>query len=122
MEHPISRKMHGAADYSYAALVAAAPETFGFSDNKTATTLCRILGGSVLAATVLTRAEWGLIKTIPFKTHLTLDVLSGALTLTAPWLFGFANDSRARNAVMAFGATSVAAGLLTEPEEMPSQP
>lgn len=118
MEKPISRKMHGAADYSYAALAAAAPEAFGFSDNKTATTLCRVLGGGVLAATLFTRAEWGLVKFIPFKTHLTLDVISGALTLTAPWLFGFAKDTRARNAVMAFGATSVVAGLLTEPEEM----
>lgn len=120
MNKPISRRMHGAADYSYAALVAAAPETFGFSTDKTATTLCRILGGSVLAATLLTRAEWGLVKAIPFKTHLAIDVLSGALTLTAPWLFGFAKDARARNTVLAFGATSVIAGLLTEPEEMPA--
>lgn len=119
MNKPISRQLHGVADYSYAPLVAAAPELAGFTNNKTATTLCRAVGGGVLTATLFTRAEWGLVKAIPFKTHLTLDVVVGALTLTAPWLFGFSGNTRARNAFLAMGATSVVAGLLTQPEEMP---
>ncbi|MGF7215235.1 hypothetical protein GGR92_001375 [Spirosoma lacussanchae] len=120
MNKPISRQQHGLADYTYAPLVATAPETLGFSDNQTATTLCRLLGGGVLAATLFTRAEWGLVKAIPFKTHLTLDVMSGALATAAPWLFGFSRNTRARNAFLAMGATSlVVGGLLTQSNEMP---
>lgn len=118
MEKPISRKMHGAADYAYAALSAVLPEIAGFEEEKKAKLLCRIISGGTLTYTLLTRAEWGLFKVIPFKVHLTTDFTAGIFTLTAPWLFKFAENKNARNAFLALGITSVVASLLTEPEEM----
>lgn len=41
MEKPISRKMHGAADYAYAALSAVLPEIAGFEEKKSKTALPR---------------------------------------------------------------------------------
>ncbi len=118
MEKPISRKMHGGADYIYAALTAVLPELAGFEEAEKAKLLCRIISGGTLAYTLFTRAEWGLFKLIPFKAHLMTDFTAGIFTLGAPWIFKFSANKKARNAFLAIGLTSVVASLLTEPEEM----
>ncbi len=118
MEKPISRKLHGAADYAYAALTAILPELAGFEDDKTAKNLCRIISSGTLTYTLFTRAEWGLFRLIPFKAHLITDFTAGIFTLGAPWIFKFSGNKKARNAFLAIGLTSVMASLLTEPEEM----
>lgn len=118
MEKPISRKMHGGADYAYAALTAVLPELAGFEEVEKAKLLCRIISGGTLAYTLFTRAEWGLFKLIPFKAHLITDFTAGIFALGAPWIFKFSDNEKARNAFLAIGLTSVVASLLTEPEEM----
>jgi hypothetical protein len=118
MNKPISRQMHAVTDYGYAVFIAAAPKIFGYKDEKTAATLSRAVGGEVLAASLMTRYELGAIPAMSFKSHLTGDVVVGLLTMTAPWLFGFSDNARARNTFLGFGAFSVMAGLLTEPREM----
>lgn len=77
-----------------------------------------MISGGTLAYTLLTRAEWGLFKIIPFKAHLATDFTAGIFTLSASWLFKFAENKKARNTFLALGITSVVASLLTEPEEM----
>lgn len=119
MEKPISRRQHGFADYSYVPLTLALPKLAGFEQQKTAATLTKVIAGNVLLSTLFTRAEWGVFKKIPFKTHLTLDVAMGVLIAGAPWLFGFSRHKAARNAFLALGTTSLLAGTLTQPEEMP---
>ena len=118
MNQPISRQQHGIADYMFAPLVASAPESIGFTEEKTAVTLCRVLGAGALAYTVFTKAEWGLVKVLPFKAHLVIEAAASLFTLSAPWVFGFAHNTKARNAFLAFGATSATIGALTRPEEM----
>ena len=121
MSHPISREMHGPiADYPYAAAIATAPETVGFVDESpTATTLCRAMGGAVLATSMMTRAEWGVIPVIPFKAHVAMDSGVSLFALAAPWVFGFADNERARNTFLAAGAVGLLASAMTKPEEMP---
>lgn len=119
MDKPISRFAHGVLDYSAAPLVATAPALLGFKEEKTAATLAYVIGSSIAALTATTRAEWGLFKAIPFKTHLTIDLVTAATALSAPWLFGFSQNTTARNAFLGIGATLLMTGLLTEPEEMP---
>lgn len=120
MNQPITRVEHGFTDYSYIPMVAAAPSLVGFEDEKTATTLCRVASGAILASSLLTRAEWGAFKVMPYKTHLMLDVAVGLFSLSAPWLFGFANNAKARNTFLAMAAMGIAAGTLSKPEEMPA--
>jgi hypothetical protein len=48
-----------------------------------------------------------------------LDVVTGLTALSAPWLFGFAKDRKARTAFLVAGAFGILAGLLSKPEEMP---
>jgi hypothetical protein len=119
MEKLISRKAHGAIEAAYVPLIAAAPELFDFEDEKTAKLLCRIQAGSALVSSLLTRAEWGLFKIVPFKTHLTVDIGLGIFSIAAPWTFGFSKNTKARNAFLAMGASAVLAALLTDSEEMP---
>ncbi|WP_198170292.1 SPW repeat domain-containing protein [Mucilaginibacter arboris] len=118
MKKPISRKMHGGADYAYAALAAVLPELAGFEEEEKAKLLCRIIGCGTLTYTLFTRAEWGLFKLIPFKAHLITDFTAGIFTLGAPWLFNFSQNKKARNAFLAIGLTSVVASILTKAEEM----
>lgn len=118
MKKLISRQTHSVIDYTYAALVSSSPETVGFRDEETATALCRTLGGGVALSSLMTRYELGLLRVIPFKAHLALDVAAGLFTVAAPWLFGFSRNRTARNTFVAAGAFSVLAGLTTEPKEM----
>lgn len=118
MQKPVSRQTHAVLDYGYAALFAAAPEIVGFTDEKAASALSRVVSGGVAATSLLTRYELGAVKVIPFKAHLAADVAVGLLTLGAPFLFGFADNKHARNFFVGMGAFSVLAGLLTEPREM----
>jgi hypothetical protein len=119
MQKPITRYMHGAADYSYAAVVSAAPELVGFTEERTAATLCRVLGSGALLYSLLTRYEWGLYRVIPFKAHLVADVSANVLALGAPWLFRFARNRRARNTFLAAGLIGMTVVLLTQNKEMP---
>ena len=114
--------MHGfLADYLFAALIATAPETVGFTENKTATTLCCVVGAAILGMSLCTRYEAGVVRVLPFRAHLALDVAADGLALVAPWLFGFADNERARNTFLAAGVVPlIVAGLLTEPDEMPT--
>ena len=119
MEKPISRPAHGFTDYSYVPIVAAAPWLVSFTDQPTAVGLTRVLSGSILATSLLTRAEWGLVKVIPFRTHLVADTAVGLFALGAPWLFGFASHTKARTTFLVAGVFGILAGVLSKPEEMP---
>jgi hypothetical protein len=119
MFQPISRRQHAFTDYSYAPLVASAPELVGFTKEKAATTLCHLLSGTILVSSLFTRAEWGPIRVMPYKAHLAIDTLGGLTALTAPWTLGFAHNKRARNTFLAMGVFGLMAGLLSRPEEMP---
>ena len=114
----ISRPMHGVADYLYVGAVAAAPSLLSFTEEKSASTLCKVLSGSTSAYALLTRAEWGLLRVIPFRLHLSVDFLSGLFFLAAPWLFGFSRQSRARSTFVGMGIIGLLASLLTKPGEM----
>lgn len=120
----IPRPLHGVADYLYVPAVAAAPALFGFSHHQKPARLARLISGGVLASTLLTRAEWGVWKLVPYKAHLTLDFAAGLGTMALPWLAGFARDRRARNTFLVIGAISAGAGLLSGlfggAREMPS--
>ena len=118
MNKPISRPLHGLIDYHYAVIASAAPRLAGFQEEQTAANLARAVGGSVMLYSLFTSYERGLVKEIPYKTHLMLDFVGGVASLAMPWLFGFAHNTRARNTFLALGAFSVAASLLSEADEM----
>ena len=111
--------MHGwVTEYPYVALVSTAPKTVGFTEVKPAVTLCRILSGSILVSSLLTRAEWGVFRVLPYKAHLLLDILGGVLALSSPWLFGFSRPEKARDTLVTAGIFGILAGTLSKENEM----
>lgn len=118
MNKPITRKAHGFTDYSYIPLALTSPILFDFEDEEKAKLVSKIQAGSILISSLFTRAEWGLFKVMPYKTHLLLDVATGAFSVAAPWLFGFSKNRKARNAFLLMGMFGISAGLLSKPEEM----
>jgi hypothetical protein len=118
MRQLISRKQHGVADYTYVPTVMAAPNLAHFARDTTPARLSRGFAAASLANTLFTRAEWGVVKVLPYKAHLAIDAVTGVAALAAPWMFGFSDDRRARNTFLAMGATALAVTLLSRPEEM----
>ena len=119
MDQPISRAQHGVLDWIYAPTLAALPSVVKFDRDSAPATAARIMAGSAAATTMFTRFEAGLVRVIPFKVHLGLDVALSAFALAAPWLLGFKDDARARNTFVAVGLFGLAVGALTQPTEMP---
>jgi hypothetical protein len=112
----IPRPAHAVIDYIYGATALAAPKLLGFENNSRARTLSMVMGAAALASALTTKHEGGVAKIIPFNTHLKLDAASAALTLSAPWLLGFASDGKARNAIIGLGLMVAAAVAMSRPD------
>ena len=98
------------------ALLIASPWIFGFSNNSSATYVPVALGLGTLIYSLLTDYEPGLVKVIPFKVHLVLDVLSGMLLAASPWIFGFASQVSMPHVVL--GLLEVIASVTTQNQNM----
>jgi hypothetical protein len=107
----IPRKMHGLLDYVVGIVLIAAPWLFGFADDGPATYIPVALGAGALVYSILTNYEFGVVRLIPFRVHLLLDVLSGAFLAISPWLFGFSNKVYLPHLI--FGLIEIAAGIMT---------
>jgi hypothetical protein len=118
MKKPISRRQHGIVEYTFIPFVASAAKLAGFEDEDRAVRLTRIVSSMVTLSSLFTRAEWGPIPIIPFKFHLVIDTAIGGFSLSAPWLFDFSDNTRARNTFLAMGIVALMAGLFSQPEEM----
>lgn len=109
----IKRKQHGIADYAYAPLVWLAPRLAGFSGQREATLACKAAAAGALTYALLTDAEWGAAKVLPYKAHLGIDLAVGLASLAAPWLLKVQNNKRARNTLLLMGAVSLVVGALS---------
>lgn len=89
--HIISRRAHGALDYIIGILLVLAPKILGFDDGGIAARIPVILGIITIVYSLFTNYELGLFKMIPFRGHLTLDVIGGLFLAISPWLFQFAD-------------------------------
>lgn len=113
----LNSQIHGFLDYMTGVLLLLTPTIFGFADvGGAAVTVPRIIGLLILGQSVFTRYELGLIKLIPFRTHLMLDYGVALLTLVSPWLFGFADIDNARIAMFVIGVAEFLVVLMTRAE------
>jgi hypothetical protein len=81
----ISTLVHGMLDFTTAAMVATVPRRLGASPALSGLLTVKALG--VLAYSLCTRYELGLIKALPMRTHLALDAMTGAGKCVLPLLF-----------------------------------
>ena len=85
----IETKTHGYLDYIVGALLIAAPWIFDFDRGGAETWVPVIVGAGTILYSLLTDYEMGASRKISMRTHLTLDLIGGALLAASPWIFDF---------------------------------
>lgn len=88
----IPTRIHGLVDYVVGGTLIAAPKLLGFADGTAKQRVSVATGGMVIGYSAATNYERGVVKAIPMKAHLGLDMLTGLLLATSPWVFGFADQ------------------------------
>jgi len=116
MRSLIPRRLHAILDYGYGLAAFAAPKAFFFDGDDAASWTAAVVGGAAVVSSALTKYEGGVVKKVPFNTHLKLDFVSALLTAAAPWLFGFAGNKRARNALVGFALLEIVVVALSKPD------
>lgn len=109
----ISTRMHGALDYSMAVLMLALPWLFNWSD--ATKTLLTILAIGIVLYSLLTRYELGVMRILPMRAHLALDMLGGLVLLIAAFLLNGETDS-VRWTLGALGVAELGAAMMTDPD------
>ncbi|RZJ82721.1 MAG: hypothetical protein EOO20_24095, partial [Chryseobacterium sp.] len=107
----ISSKPHALLDYLVGILLIAAPWLLGFADSTAATVIPIVLGASTLVYSLFTNYEYGIVRVLPYKIHLTIDFIAGLLLLVSPWLFGFSDRIYLPHVIL--GAFEIVAVLLS---------
>ena len=107
----ISTRMHGVLDYATGLLLIVLPYVLGFADGTIAQWLPQALGVGAIVYAVFTDYELGVVRAIPMRVHLFLDIASGLLLTASPWLFGFADRVFWPHLIL--GVAEIGAGLMT---------
>jgi hypothetical protein len=111
MTKPISTRVHGIIDYTWAA---AASSSAGRLDGATST--ARLLRGAANAATasaLVTNYECGAVRLLPMKGHLALDAALCSVLVASP-LFLPARERRYAVIPVLLGITGLIVGMLTD--------
>ncbi len=86
----VTKQMHAYLDYPVAIALTVLPFVLGLgSSNSLALTLSVVTGIAAFFLTLLTDHQLGAYRIIPYKGHLVVDALVGAMFVTAPFLFSF---------------------------------
>lgn len=113
----VTRTIHAYLDYPVAIALMGLPFLLGLGEsNPLALWLSVATGFAAFALTVLTDHHLGLIRVLPYKLHLTVDLIVGLTFLAAPFVFGFAGLDAAFYWLN--GAAVVAVISLSAPEEV----
>ena len=107
----ISTSAHAKLDYLAGIIFIASPWIFGFNESVAATWTVIAVAATALTISLFTDYEGGMVRSIPMRVHLTIDVFSGAFLASSPWLLGFADEVILPHLLM--GLFEVSAGLLT---------
>ena len=87
----IDTKTHGYMDYIMGIFLLASPSLFSLNLNAMESTILYIIGVTAIIYSLWTNYELGLLKIIPMKGHLALDIFSGIFLAASPWFLGFAD-------------------------------
>ena len=86
----VTKQIHAYLDYPVAIALIGLPFLLGLgSSNPLAFQLSLITGVAALILTILTDHQLGVFPVVPYKIHLTVDLLVGIVFVLAPFLFAF---------------------------------
>ncbi|MGE3975266.1 MAG: hypothetical protein AB7F59_12140 [Bdellovibrionales bacterium] len=86
----IPLRIHNVIDYIAGAFLLLCPVVFGFSHIEVANNVFMFSGAALIGYSLLTKYRYSLLKLIPVKAHMVLDVLIGIAVMLSPWAFGYA--------------------------------
>jgi len=112
----VTKTVHAYLDYPVAIALIALPFVLGLGDsNVYALWLSVVTGVAAFVLTLLTDHHLGVVRILPYKFHMGVDLAVGLTFLAAPTLFGFSGI----DAVFYWlnGAAVVAVISLHKPEE-----
>ncbi len=112
----ITKSIHAYLDYPVALALIALPFAIGLGQSgPLALWLSVVTGVAAFALTLLTDHQFGVVRVLPYKLHLTVDGMVGAVFLTAPFVLGFQGMDAAY--YWTLGATVAVVVSLHKPEE-----
>ncbi|EDZ46573.1 conserved hypothetical protein [Rhodobacterales bacterium Y4I] len=112
----VTRTLHAYLDYPVAAALMGLPFLLGLGEsNPLALWLSVATGIAAFVLTLLTDHHLGLVRVLPYKLHLTVDLIVGLAFLAAPFVFGFTGLDSVF--YLLNGAAVVAVISLSAPEE-----
>ena len=112
MRRPIPPALHGVADWGFTAAVVAIPHVFPASP-RLARTL-RVAAVGLAAMSALTDYRLGVLRVLPMRGHLALDVPVAAAFIAAPALAPH-EDTTTTAALSGLGWAGAAIAALTRP-------
>jgi hypothetical protein len=87
----MNKRLHAYLDYPVALALIAMPFILGLGAvNPLAFWLSVVTGVAAFFLTILTDHHLGLVRILPYKLHLAVDLLVGVTFLAAPFVLGFA--------------------------------
>ncbi|ACB77421.1 SPW repeat domain-containing protein [Opitutus terrae] len=116
----IPSRIHGVLDYVVGLVLILSPRLFGFQTGGFEERIPVLLGVAALVYSLITRYELGLFKVLPFRVHLILDLVSGVVLATSPWVFGF--SERIWGPHLFFGLLEIVVPVLTIPHTTVGDP
>ena len=114
----ISTKTHGFLDYVMGMLLIILPFLLHLGLSEPESIVLFVVGALMVLMAVMTRYELGVIRVIPMPAHLLADIMTGAILLFSPWLFGFAEKIYLPHLLL--GVLEVLAALMTATVAGPS--
>lgn len=85
----ITTRIHAVIDYTIGTLLIVSPWLFGFAQFGPETWVPVVLGASMLAYSLVSQYEFGVLGIIHLQGHLTLDGMFGLFLMASPLLFAF---------------------------------
>jgi hypothetical protein len=97
-------------DYTWSAAASALAQTVDAPNTRT---MLRAAAGAGTVTSLMTNYEAGLVRVMPMKGHLAMDLVLGAALLAAPFFLPRA-ERRYAALPLLFGAVGLVTGLLTQ--------
>jgi len=103
---------HGVIDYLMVILLAIGPGVAGFHGSQA--TICYALAAVHFLLTISTRFPLGVLKTLPFWLHGTIEIIVAVFLVILPWLANFSAGIHSRNFFVAIGVLIAVIWALTD--------
>jgi hypothetical protein len=108
----ITTRAHGVMDYLLGAALIAAPWIFNFAAGGAETWVPVLVGAAIIAYSIITNYELGLVGLISMRNHLRIDIVAGIFLAASPWIFGFSGLVWAPHLIV--GLLLVGSGTMTQ--------